>query len=330
MRSRQTARSELQIAFASTPGISTSPRGSRSRTCVTGRSPTGFRIPVKSLLDLRGGTAIIDERSNEFFRRGINNVAAISSRQEGIKEPRNDTEKETDKSWWRERRERERKRFLDKGGTTTGGEKGAEGRKRERKRRGRWWTRLMHNSCDCLPCIFSCLNIWIPRSLQCRESGLGKYSVAYSPSFFFVTLEPPPPEPEEDSFLRLPSIPFQCLACNLEAACLLAFLPSSLPLRLPLVFVGKKISSWPRDISSSYFALLRSFCRTIKRTTERKGRVYRGERPGSTSLAQKEGEEEEKGNESGEVRVLEWHRRCFVNLPSITSTLVRNCSLFSE
>lgn len=66
-------------------------------------------------------------------------------------------------------------------------EEGEEGREREKGRgRRRWWTRLMHNSCGCLPCIFSCLNIWIPRSLQYRESGLGKYSAAYSPSLFFL------------------------------------------------------------------------------------------------------------------------------------------------
>jgi len=65
-------------------------------------------------------------------------------------------------------------------------ERGEGEREKKRQRRdGGHVSCIIH--ARCLPRIFSCLNIWIPRSLQYwergQESGLEKYSAAYSPRF---------------------------------------------------------------------------------------------------------------------------------------------------
>lgn len=146
------------------------------------------KIIVRSSRD-RMGRILFDGLSNEFLSSGINNNLLFSSSflpstcTLPLLPPRRSPSEPVGGDWqkWRENPLRKER-----------GEKGARGRGREEREREkgrgrrRWWTRLMHNSCGCLPCIFSCLNIWIPRSLQYRESGLGKYSAAYSPSLFFL------------------------------------------------------------------------------------------------------------------------------------------------
>lgn len=157
----------------------------------------------------------------------------------------------------------------------------------------------MHNSCGCLPCIFSCLNIWIPRSLQYRESGLGKYSAAYSPSLFFLFAR------LEDSFFDF--LRFHSTLWNVKAGSAFFFfsLHSSF---FFLLFLSLFLSLLPFSSREEDFIEPRHFlrvisychgssCRTIKRWTERNG-----ETPFSFSRAKRR--EEGGGREREEKKVI--------------------------
>lgn len=185
-----------------------------------------FAVPftVREIARILAGQAILtDDRANSWWMfRGTNNRRFLVPGAPGKRRPERLTEageaRDPGRKDDNERKERRRRR------------------KRERKRsRRRWWTRLMHNSCGCLPMyifVFKYLNTSfaaIPRerarkifrrlfTVALRAAGTRDLSVSAAPCPLSPTVPAHPPVKED--FIR------------------------------------------SRDISSSYSALLRSFCRT--------------------------------------------------------------------